>query len=55
MLDKGDICVGDNFKKDLLVPKNKGAITIHVGSNSNPEAHFSVSTIYEIENTLKLI
>lgn len=55
MVDKGDICVGNNFKKDLLVPKNKGAVTIYVGSNPNYQSHFNIRTIYELEEVLKNI
>jgi HAD superfamily hydrolase (TIGR01549 family) len=50
MIEKGDICVGDNFKKDLSVPKKLGAVTIHLGDSS--DADFRINNIYELEELL---
>ncbi|KHO51471.1 MAG: hypothetical protein QT05_C0041G0005 [archaeon GW2011_AR13] len=52
MVDKGDICVGNNFKKDLEIPKQKGAITIFVGG-FHKDADKSIKNIYELKNILK--
>src|SRR3989339_834960 len=52
MVDKGDICVGNNFKKDLEIPKQKGAITIFVGG-FHKDADKSIKNIYELNNFLK--
>src|SRR3989339_268251 len=52
MVDQGDICVGNNFKKDLEIPKQKGAITIFVGG-FHKDADKSIKNIYELKNILK--
>src|SRR3989339_701955 len=52
MVDKGDICVGNNFKKDLEIPKQKGSITIFVGG-FHKDADKSIKNIYELNNFLK--
>jgi len=49
MVDKGDICVGNSFRKDLMIPKQKGATTIFVGGE-HPESDFNINKIHEIEN-----
>jgi len=51
MVEKGDICVGNSFRKDLEVPKNKGAITILIGKENN-KADFNIKNIYEITKIL---
>ena len=48
MVDKGDICVGNSFRKDLMIPKQKGATTIFVGGE-HPEADFNIQKIHELE------
>ena len=53
MVQKGDICVGNNFKKDLEIPKQFGAITILIGDSK--EADFNIKNIYELENCLEEI
>src|SRR3989339_860126 len=45
-------CVGNNFKKDLEIPKQKGAITIFVGG-FHKDADKSTKNIYELNNFLK--
>jgi len=52
IVKRGDICVGNNFKKDLEVPKQKGAITILVGEEEQ-NADFRIDNIYELESVLK--
>jgi FMN phosphatase YigB (HAD superfamily) len=47
MVRSGDICVGNSFRKDLEVPKAKGAVTILIGKEDN-RADFSIKTIYEM-------
>lgn len=37
MVETGDICVGNHFEKDLLVPKKKGAISVLVGDSEKGE------------------
>jgi len=51
MVKKGDICIGNNYEKDLEVPKNLGAITILTGKNDiRPD--FCAKDIYEIEKII---
>ncbi|MBW2995531.1 HAD family hydrolase [Candidatus Woesearchaeota archaeon] len=50
IVKKGDICVGNNFKKDLLIPKRKGAVTVLIGNKG--DARFKISSIYEIEHLI---
>jgi FMN phosphatase YigB (HAD superfamily) len=51
MVDKGDICIGNSFRKDLMIPKQKEATTIFVGGE-HPEADFSIKDIYELEKII---
>lgn len=51
MVEPGDICVGNSFRKDLMIPKQKGAKTIFVGGK-HPEADFNIDNIHEIEKIL---
>lgn len=46
MVKKGDVCVGNDFRKDLEVPLRRGARTILVGSR-DVRADFCVKDIYE--------
>ena len=54
MVEKGDVCIGNNFKKDLEIPKKKGAITIFVSKEKNrlSEADFIIESIYELKDIL---
>jgi len=45
----GDTVVGNNFDKDLKIPKQIGAITILVSESPNSEADFNIHHIYEID------
>lgn len=53
MVKRGDICVGDNFRKDLEVPKQMGAKTIFVGG-FHEDADKCVDDVYELGNFLKV-
>jgi len=55
MVSKGDVCVGNNFDKDLAIPKKMGAITIYLGKEPHPDAHASIKTVYEIESALEKV
>jgi FMN phosphatase YigB (HAD superfamily) len=48
----GDICIGNNFEKDLEIPELFGAVTIIVGKKDN-RADFFTSEIYDIESILR--
>ena len=52
IVEKGDICVGNNFNKDLLVPKKKGAVTILISEKNNPDSDFTIKSIYDIEKVI---
>ncbi len=54
MVQEGDICVGNNFKKDLQIPKQLGAITVLLGDFKD-EADFSIHDIYELKELLDII
>lgn len=54
MVESGDICVGNSFKKDLNIPKKMGAITILVGSQ-NDEADYCIEEIYDILEVINKI
>lgn len=53
MVKPGDICVGNNFEKDLKYPMKKGAITILIGESN--KACFNIKNIYELEDCLSQI
>lgn len=55
MIKEGDICIGNSFKKDLEIPKRKGAITILLSDLQNPEAHYTIRNIFELEQILDTI
>jgi len=55
MIKKEDICVGNNFKKDLEVPKKLGAITILIGKEENGLADYEINKIYQIKKILEKI
>ena len=47
MVKKGDICIGNNYEKDLEVPQGKGAVTILIGKDdSRPD--FCVKGVHDI-------
>ncbi len=50
MINKGDICVGNNFEKDLKIPKKIGALTILLGNSC--DADFNIYSIYELKELL---
>lgn len=54
MVEKGDICIGNNFKKDLEIPGKKGAITIFISKEKNIlfRANFVIESIYELKDIL---
>jgi len=52
VVGRGDICVGNNFAKDLLVPKTKGAITILITEKPDSRADFNIRSIYEINKII---
>lgn len=52
IVEAGDICIGNNFKKDLEIPKSKGAITILISKKENKEVDFTIGSILELENVL---
>jgi len=51
MVNPHDVAVGNDYEKDLEIPKSKGAITIHLGENEL--ADFNIKEIYEIRDLLK--
>jgi FMN phosphatase YigB (HAD superfamily) len=53
MVKKGDICVGNNFKKDLLMPKKKAAVTVLVSNEKSSDADFTIKNIYELSKVIK--
>jgi FMN phosphatase YigB (HAD superfamily) len=53
MVEKGDICIGNNFKKDLEIPKEKGAIAILISQNSCSKADYTIKNIYELPNLIE--
>lgn len=61
MVKNGDIAVGNNFEKDLLVPKNKGAFTILIKiqkdkqDNTDYLCDHIIENIYQIEEVLQKI
>lgn len=52
MVEKGDICVGNDFDKDLRIPKEKGAVTILISEKIHPEADLTIRCIYELKDIL---
>lgn len=50
MVEKNDVCVGNNFKKDLEIPKKLGAFTIFIGKES--PADFNVESIYDVARVI---
>lgn len=53
MVQKGDICIGNNFKKDLEIPKKLGAITILIGNSNDISADYNLENIYQLENIIE--
>jgi len=52
IVEKEDICIGNNFKKDLEIPKKKGAITILISDKEDNEADFTVPVVYDIKKII---
>ena len=52
MIQEGDIAVGNNFEKDLKVPKQKRAVTILVSDKNGFGEDFAISDIYELKEVL---
>lgn len=55
LVNKDDICVGNNFKKDLEIPKKRGAITVLVSDKYNPEADFNIKNIHMLKEAIRHI
>jgi len=55
MVAKGDICVGNNFKKDLAVPQKKGAVTVLVSEEDSADSDFNIKNIYELSRVIEAI
>jgi FMN phosphatase YigB (HAD superfamily) len=54
MVRKKDVCVGNNFKKDLEVPKRIGATTVLVSRSSREKrADFNIRSVYALPELLK--
>lgn len=49
MVTSEDYCIGNNYKKDLLIPKLKGAKTILISDSKNENVDYVINNIYEIE------
>lgn len=54
MVLEGDFCVGNNFEKDLKIPKEKGAITILIGEEQDKADH-NINKIYELRELFNRI
>lgn len=52
LVEPGDVCIGNNFRKDLEIPKKKGAITILISKQENKEADFNIKSIWALESVL---
>ena len=50
MVEKNDICVGNSYRKDLDIPRRKGALTVLIGKKS--PADFNIGNIYDIEEVI---
>jgi FMN phosphatase YigB (HAD superfamily) len=55
MIEKEDICVGNNFKKDLEVPKKLGAVTILICKDEKGLADYEINHIYDLVKILEKI
>jgi len=54
MVERGDVCIGNNYEKDLEVPKSRGAITILIGKDDK-RSDFCGKSIYDIERVIQNI
>ncbi|MDP2924908.1 MAG: HAD hydrolase-like protein [Nanoarchaeota archaeon] len=53
MISKGDIAIGNNFKKDIEIPKMLGALTILISkSNEIFSADHIIKSIYDINKII---
>lgn len=51
MVEREDICIGNNYEKDLEVPKSRGAITILIGK-ADKRPDFCGKSIYDIKRII---
>jgi len=54
MVRKGDICIGNNYEKDLEVPGSIGAITLLIGKNDK-RPDFCAESIYDTPSIISQI
>lgn len=52
MVERNDIVIGNDYEKDLKIPKEMGAITILVNEEANNNVSFTIKSIYEIDKIL---
>lgn len=52
IVDAGDLCIGNDFRKDLEIPKKKGATTVLVSESFNPAADFTIKNIHELNSMM---
>ena len=55
LVKKEDIVIGNNFKKDLAIPKEKEAITILISKENNQLADYTIPSIYQLLTIIKKI
>ncbi len=55
IVEKGDICIGNSYYKDLSIPKELGAITILISEDNIYQADYILKEIYEIFNIIEKI
>jgi FMN phosphatase YigB (HAD superfamily) len=48
IVKKGDICIGNNFEKDLLIPKQKGAVAVLISEKNDCRADFVINSIHDL-------
>jgi FMN phosphatase YigB (HAD superfamily) len=52
MIKEGDIVVGNNFEKDLKIPKQKGALTVLVSNKGGFGEDFAIKEIYRLKEVI---
>ena len=55
IVEPDDIAVGNNFKKDLLIPKQKGAKTILVSDKEEFEADITIENIHSLKEAVDTV